>query len=189
VSVVLAIVVVLYVMTPLLVLIHELGHAAAVISTGRRPVVVIGKTPPWFARRFGSFDLAFHPRLPLSQFYPRTHLRDIPNGYAGQCRFDPAGLTVRQLRSIWSAGPQASVIVGLLLGVLAWFLPVDSVPFWISTISALLAFVDGFGNLIPHEREGRMFTDGARMARFRHLDGDVILAPVAEQAQHYPPRG
>jgi hypothetical protein len=179
---------VLYVVGPLLVLIHELGHASAVVRAGRRPMVVVGKTPPLFARRFRTFDLAFHPRLPLSHFYPRTPWQRIPKTYVGLCRYDPRGLKVRELRSISSAGPHVSIIAGLCLGALTAVLPAGSVAFWVAALGAFSALLDGFGNLVPRKQHGRLFSDGARMSRLRNLDAETVVAPTGPVAdRHYPP--
>src|SRR4051794_31680121 len=121
-----------YVMVPLLVLVHELGHAAEAIRAGRRPVITVGKSPPLFAKSFDALEVQFHPRLPLSYFYPLTSRHKIPRSYAGLCRIDRTGLTVAQLRAFYSAGPAASVFAGLCFVPLAWILPAESPVFWIA---------------------------------------------------------
>ncbi len=146
--------VVLYIMVPILVVVHELGHAAAVVRAGKRPTVMVGKSPPLIAYRFRSFDLRFHPRLALEYFYPRTALKGFPKTYVGYCHFDPTGLTVGQLRAIYSSGPHASMLAGLCFAAVAWFIPASSLLFWIAAFTAVWAAIDGIGNLVPAQHEG-----------------------------------
>lgn len=170
-----------YITMPLLVLIHELGHARAAVRAGRRPVVIVGKQPALIAHRFRSFELQFHPRLALDHFYPRTHPRDVPKTYLGECVFDPRGLTVAQLRSIFFAGPHASILTGFCLSAVAFLIAdLASAVFWIAAVGAGLAWVDGIGNLIPTRSENRLFSDGAQITELRGLDAEAILAPFAE---------
>lgn len=167
-----------YVTVPILILIHELGHARAAIRLGRRPVVVIGKQPALVVKRFRRFDLLLHPRLPLDQFYPRTPLTAVPKECPGECGFEIRGLTVDQLRSVYAAGPHASNAVALLLSAVA-FLVADSysVIFWIAVVGAFSAWATGIGNLIPRQAGGRLFSDGAQIARLRGLRGDFVPVP------------
>jgi hypothetical protein len=170
----LAAVVSLYVMGPILVLIHELGHAIAVVRTGRRPVVVVGETPPLISLRLRRLDLRLNPRLPLSHFHPGTPRGSLPKTYVGICRYDPVGLTVRQLRSIFSAGPHTSILAGLFFGALALLAPIGSFLFWTAALTALEALIEGFGNLAPRQHEGRLFSDGAKMMRLQRLEADFV---------------
>ena len=171
---VLGMLVIFYVIVPLLVLIHELGHAVAAIHAGRRPTVRIGVAPPLISRRFHSFDLHLN-RLPLDYFYPRTPRKEVPKTPMGVCQFDPTGLTVGQIRTFLSAGPHASILAGLAVGLAAWLLTPGSFAFWLAASTSGLSLYMGFGNLIPRRREGRFFTDGAKMWRLRHVDADAVV--------------
>jgi hypothetical protein len=166
-----------YVMVPLLTLAHELGHARVAIRCGRRPVVSVGKSPPLFARSFRSLEVRFHPRLPVSYFYPLTPPQVLPRAYRGRCTIDPVGLSVAQLREFYSAGPVASVFAGLCFVPPAWLLPADSPFFWIASFTVISGVGTGLANLVPRKREGRLFSDGYRLAQLKRLDDDTVVPP------------
>ena len=156
--------VVVFVINPLLVLVHEMGHAFAAIRLGRRPDVIVGKTPPLFEARLPRLDLSFHFLLGSA----RRRIR-APGG----CCYDRAGLTVSELRGVASAGPMASIAAGVCLALVALLVDVPAVRV-IALSGAILGWLHGISNLIPRRSSG-FPTDGYTMSRYRHLDPDLVL--------------
>ncbi len=183
-SVLLALVILTWVMVPILGLVHELGHAAAVIRAGKRPVVIIGQTPALIIHRFRKFDLHIHPQVGLDQL--RTPLREIPESVY-ECWFDARGLTVGQLRSIYSAGPHASILAAMLFTIVVWFAPVGSLLFMVAAPTAVFAWIVGLANLIPIRPGGRVLTDGAKMAQIQGFDADLVLVAADDRGQVFLP--
>jgi hypothetical protein len=165
---------------PILVVIHELGHAAAVARAGQRPVVVIGRRPPIYMRDFRRFDLLLHPGIGLDYFRLRHDDEEgeepaDPN--IARCAYSAVGMTVRQLRSISRSGPRASILAGLVLAEVAWLIddPLTS-WFWIAALASAFAWFEGITTLIPLE-VGELTSDGARIQQLRGLDADEVPIP------------
>jgi hypothetical protein len=165
---------------PILVVIHELGHAAAVARAGHRPVVVIGRRPPIFMRDFRRFDLLLHPGIGLDYFRLRRDDEDeeeVADPNIARCAYSAVGMTVRQLRSISRSGPRASILAGLILAEVACLIndPLSS-WFWIAALGSAFAWFEGITTLIPLE-VGELASDGARIQQLRGLDADDVPVP------------
>lgn len=169
-----------FVTVPLLVVVHELGHAAAVARAGHRPVVVIGRKPPIFMRDFRRFDLLLHPGVAIDYFGIRRDDDDeeeVEDMHIARCAYSSVGMTVRQLRSISKAGPRASILAGLVLAEVAYLIGDPfSMLFWIVTLGSAFAWYEGITTLIAFE-PGGLPTDGARLEELRGLDGDDVPNP------------
>lgn len=156
-----------YVLCPILLLVHELGHAWAVARTDRRSMVFVGTSPALISRRFERFDLHFHPWLGTSNI--------------GRCVYDPRGLTVAQLRSITTAGPYATVASALVLSAIAIAIAdAYSIVFWAAAVGAVVDWVTGIANLIPSRFEHGLISDGRMMARLQDLDPAAVPFPFTE---------
>lgn len=100
-----AILLLMFVIQPLAILGHELGHALAVsLLAGRSSLVVVGRGP--FVR------VKADPTTVLFSVLPT---RGVP--FSGVCRFDPAGISWRAIVWIALAGPLATLCE--LVGVAA----------------------------------------------------------------------
>src|SRR5262249_18044026 len=140
---------------PLLMVVHELGHAAAVARAGQRPVVVVGNRPPIFMRDFRRFDLLLHPGVGLDYFHFTSDADEEEDGedrpaHIARCTYSPVGLTVKQLRSISRAGPRASLFAAVVLAEVTYLLDDPlSVPFWLAALGAAFALYEGITTMIP----------------------------------------
>jgi hypothetical protein len=126
-----------FVVEPVVVLAHELGHAAAgVAATGRRARVQVGDPP--FLLRFavGKIDVAY-----------------TPLGQAARCESAGPALNPRELMITALAGPVVSVGLGLTLGwiVLGHHGP-PSVLFGVLAFAAGSSLIAGVVNAIPIRR-------------------------------------
>ncbi len=166
-----------FVSVPLLVVVHELGHAAAVARTGQRPVVVIGRRPPIFVRDFRRFDLLLHPGIAVDYFRIRREDEEPADTHIARCAYSSIGMTVRQLRSIAKAGPRASLLAGLVLAEVAYLVgePV-SIWFWIVALASAFAWYEGITTSIAFE-PGGLPSDGARIEQLRGLDDETVPNP------------
>lgn len=88
----------IFVARPTAILIHELGHAAAVRRLGRRDARIEVGRAPWLHFRVGRVHVTFGV-LPRSM--PRM---------AGRCTYDPAGIDWRSRAWISLAGPLATFL-------------------------------------------------------------------------------
>ena len=156
-----------YALGPILLLVHELGHARAVGRCGRRSTVFVGKSPALITRRFRTVDLHFHPLLGKSEI--------------GHCVYDSQGLTVAQLRSITVAGPHATIVCALVLSAIAIAIAdAGMVVFWTVTIGAAAAWAAGVMNLIPQRFETIFLSDGAMMALLQGRDPNAVPFPYRD---------
>ncbi len=167
-----------FVTVPILMIVHELGHAAAVARAGQRPVIVVGNRPPIFMRDFRRFDLLLHPAIGFDYFRLRREDEDEqPDAHIARCAYSPVGLTVKQLRSISLAGPRASLLAAVVLAEVTYLLgdPL-SLQFWIAALGSSFAWYEGITTMIPLEF-GELSSDGARLAALRSLDKDEVPTP------------
>jgi hypothetical protein len=167
-----------FVTVPLLVVVHELGHAAAVARAGQRPVVVIGRRAPIFVRDFRRFDLLLHPGVAIDYFRIRDEDEDeVADTHIARCAYSSVGMTVRQLRSIAKSGPRASILAGLVLAEVAYLIgDPTSMVFWLVTLGSAFAWYEGITTLIAFE-PGGLPSDGARIEELRGLDDDEVPNP------------
>lgn len=175
-----------YGVIPVLILIHELGHARALIRAGKRPLVLVGRQPAAFHWKTRRLEVRFDPRLPLQ----RVKATKTTPGFVryGVCVYDSEDLTVQQLRSISAAGPHASVVAAVAAAAVAWLIgDPGSALFWGFVITAFSAWNHAFRNLIP-SRSPHFTSDGGRMARLRGLDHDLVMRP-SRFADSKPPPG
>ena len=166
-----------FITVPLLVVVHELGHAAAVARAGHRPVVVIGRRAPIFVRDFRRFDLLLHPGIAIDYFRIRDEDEEPSDTHIARCAYSPIGMTVRELRSIAKSGPRASILAGLVLAEVAYLIgdPLSMV-FWIVTLGSAFAWYEGITTLIAFEPNG-LPSDGARIEELRGLEDDEVPNP------------
>jgi hypothetical protein len=87
-----------FVVQPVSTLIHELGHAVAVVTLGRRRAMAVVGRGPWVTIRLGPVTVRFSP-------LPTRGVR-----IAGFCRYDAAGLSWATRGWISLAGPIATLI-------------------------------------------------------------------------------
>jgi hypothetical protein len=169
-----------FVTIPILMVVHELGHAAAVARAGQRPVIVVGNRPPIFMRDFRRFDLLVHPAIGFDYFRIRREgeeEEEQDDPHIARCAYSPVGLTVRQLRSISLAGPRASLLAAVILAEVTYLIgDGTSIPFWLAALGSAFALYEGITTMIPLEF-GELSSDGARLAELRGLDKDEIPTP------------
>ena len=165
-----AILVAVYVVGPLATLGHELGHALALALVGRSSMVIVGRGP--FLR------IKADPTVVLFSPMPT---RGVP--FRGICRYDPSGLSWRAIGWMALAGPLATFVELLALGLFGALLWEGSGPVvrtaLIFSVAGLLASL--VINLWPRRatpQPGRFGHDGdtARMAFARHRAGVPPLA-------------
>ena len=158
--------------TPLLVLVHELGHAVAAWARGL-PVreMQVGNTPDVVIRR-GTFRFQFGFEL----------RRDVPwnASYGGHVRLGTEWVTLLDVLIVVAAGPVASL---LAFAGLAWVaVASDGLLAFNLWIVARCALCDGVGNLIPRgDRErGELCSDGRLI--------QIALRAVREPPEEEPDR-
>lgn len=87
---------------PLVILVHELGHAVAVVAlTGQRATVQVGRDPALVRFSVGRIDLHWDPR-----------------GYLAHCQM-PLPASPRRMLPIALAGPAASLLLAAAFAMLA----------------------------------------------------------------------
>jgi hypothetical protein len=173
-----------FVTVPILMIVHELGHAAAVVRAGQRPVIVVGNRPPIFMRDFRRFDLLLHPAIGFDYFrFTRDEEEEEAeedehaHSHIARCTYSPVGLTVKQLRSISMSGPRASLLAAIVLAEVTYLLgDPHTLPFWLAALGAAFALYEGITTMIPLE-VGELSSDGARLAELRGLDDDEVPTP------------
>jgi hypothetical protein len=172
-----------FVSVPILMIVHELGHAAAVARAGQRPVIVVGNRPPIFMRDFRRFDLLLHPSIGFDYFRFRRDGEeedaedDVHSAHIARCTYSPVGLTVKQLRSISLAGPRASLLAAVVLAEVTYLLADPlSITFWFAALGAAFALYEGITTMIPLEF-GELSSDGARLAALKGLDENTVPTP------------
>jgi hypothetical protein len=152
------------VVIPLCVWVHELGHAATVIGlTGGRPVVVVGRLPAACVISLRRLEIRWHPALK-----------------AAFCRWDTRGVTVGSARRIVMAGPLANgvqSVVFLWLTIATW----AAVPFWLWVEFLTTFAISGlFGVVNLRSRPLNLLgtltsTDGHKLRALRGLPADAVL--------------
>ena len=127
-----------FLLRPFFVLVHEMGHAVAVLwLTGRKPTVEVGLPPwlwTWSTRRM---DFKIQPWMPL---------RWAP----GRCAWD--GTAVAPQKRLWIslAGPTASLLLLLLFIATSLLLQGNLIRFQpVSNLAALLALFSLMITLVP----------------------------------------
>lgn len=126
-----------FLVQPLLIFVHELGHAvAAVALTGQRVLIRIGGEPYMVRFALGKIDVRFHP-----------------SGYVAHCELNPARMSPGDLLIVVLAGPAASVALAMALIplALAWWGD-SAVLFWIAAFAAASSLLMGLGNAVPFRR-------------------------------------
>jgi hypothetical protein len=125
----------LFLVEPLLVLAHELGHAAAAVHVTRRPARVQSGRPPHSWR----FSIG------------RVQVDYSWRGFTGHCEFDRSvPITGWGLFLIAVAGPAANLLIAILLGGIAYLNPdAPSLVVWTLYLSAVTSLLLAVGNLIP----------------------------------------
>jgi hypothetical protein len=156
--------VLLLVVIPLCVWVHELAHAAMVIRlTSGRAVVVVGRLPAAYVISLRRLELRWHPSLK-----------------AAFCSWDARGVTVGTARRIVIAGPLANAVqsgVFLWLTIATW----AAVPFWLwveflttFAVSGLICAVNLRSR--PVNLLGTLTgTDGHKLRAMRGLPADAVL--------------
>ena len=121
---------------PLLVAVHELGHAVtAVTLTRARVLVQIGGRPSLVRFALGRIDIRFDPK-----------------GYLAHCQM-PLGTTPGRMLAIAVAGPLASIVLAAPLVLAAIELRDWSpVAFWIAAVLSGATLFTGLANLVPFPR-------------------------------------
>jgi len=181
-------------LTPLLVVGHELGHALAVLRTGRRALVIVGHQPPLLKLQVGRLELRLHPQLAIPEFHPLTDMSKARGPYLGACRYDPRGLTAGQLRSIMRGGPLADIVTGLVFAGLGFVVAdTSSILFMLAASGFVVSFLQGLMNLRPI-REDKRISDGAHMLSLKGLSDDAVPIPLPEPTaspagSSFPPPG
>ena len=121
---------------PLLVVVHELAHAAAVVAlTGQRVMVRIGGEPYLVRFALGKIDVRFHP-----------------SGYVAHCEFTRFRMSPRRLLVVSLAGPAASIALAAALALLSLVWQATPVLFWIGALSAAGSLFIGISNAVPFRR-------------------------------------
>jgi hypothetical protein len=155
------------VVVPLVVLIHEAGHAIAAVALRRRVAeLTVGDDDPFLNMRLGGFRL----RLGAT-----TGRGDV----AGFVRYDGLGADARSTFVIALAGPLASLAGAVLTGALAaWSWPhVGLSLFWaLATVGGLVCCV---GNLLVSGHDPESWSDGVWVRAARR----VMRAPTRSTAR------
>lgn len=138
---------------PVLILLHELGHAAAAVSRLPGPVVVrVGGVKPLITINMGRVQLRLHPIV-------------VPWRFDGQCIYETRFQTRADAVVIALAGPALSLATGLLAWLALGFTGAASPLHSILQVATLLAVGSGVLCLIPltlQDTKGtRLRTDGA----------------------------
>jgi hypothetical protein len=137
----------LVVLTPLLVVVHELGHATVGLALGDGPVhVSVGRRPPWLRFMIGRLTLELNPLIPLVG----------PAGFARTA----APLSRRLCLAHAAGGPAANfAVAAAALGAMA----TAGRATWLVAVAATSASY-GLWNLVPR-RTGTEASDGLRLLR------------------------
>lgn len=159
---------IVFVVFPLLVLVHELGHALVGLATTKEPVLVaVGKPPGWVRGRMGRLRFQLSP-LPAGD--------DEPAGFARAHGLDGPRAEIAYALG----GPAANLLLGLVLLPLAGVVGGASAGVLVVTggVSLLLTV----GNLLPHRR-GVHRSDGIHaLEAYRALRGRVSDREVLDGA-------
>lgn len=172
----------MYIALPLLVLVHELGHAVTPLRAGRRVYVSVGRQPSLLAFEVGGLTLSINPLLePVPE---QRGTEDV----GGFCEFNATGMTVAQCRATISAGPWAETLLAIALGLGAMAVgDVGSVAFWCLAIGSLAGLVHSALNFAPWRSQ----SDGWVLSQLRgHPASAVIRADSAIPAfgvRRHPP--
>lgn len=134
----LLILVVWFLIRPFFTLVHELGHAAAVLwLTNRKPTVEVG-LPPWlWTLSFKRIDFKIQPWMPL-------------HWAPGRCAWD--GTAVKPQKRLWIslAGPAASLLLLMLFTATSLLLQGELIRFQpVSNLAALMALISLIITVVP----------------------------------------
>ena len=172
-----------YVTGPLLLVIHELGHAVAVLRANGVALIEVGRQPPLLRLRTRRLEVRVHPQL----HWPGREQRFGPGAW-GVCRFDPRGLSVGQLRAIVNGGPLAEAAVGFGFALIAYAVSdPTNVAFWIAALGFVGAIVESIINLTPGE-----LRDGTHLKALEGWGEELVVVPPStedprEKASQPPP--
>jgi hypothetical protein len=138
---------------PVLVLLHELGHGAAAASRLSGPVIVrVGGERPLLAASAGRIRLRLNPIV-------------LPWRFDGQCLYDARSQTRADAIVIALAGPAVSFGSGLLAWLALHAVSTGSPLHAVLQVATILALGAGVLCLVPmtlHDAKGtRIQTDGA----------------------------
>lgn len=141
---------------PLLVLAHELGHAAAAVSRlPGRVIVRVGGERPLVSFNAGRVNLRLHPLV-------------LPWRFDGQCTYEAASQSRADAVVIALAGPATSFGCGVVAWLAAGAVGAASPLHSVLLVAAFLAIGTGVLCLVPltlRDSAGRyMRTDGAHVA-------------------------
>jgi hypothetical protein len=169
-----------FVVQPVSTLIHELGHAAAVVALTGRPANVMVGRGPWLTLTAGQITVRFSP-------LPTRGVR-----IAGVCRHDPQGASWATLGWIALAGPLATLaelLTVLAIAPLVWGAGAFARYLLLSSVIMLVESL--VRNLLPRgmksDSSGRAVVavrDGvrARMAFERHRSGAACVPTAVSLA-------
>jgi membrane-associated protease RseP (regulator of RpoE activity) len=147
---------------PLIVIVHELGHALATRwVAGRRSVVSVGRQPAMIDHQTQWFWFRIHPML------------DLAGQRLGYCLYDRKGLTLRQEREIILAGPLASFLLAFVGAAVAYLADDPKSLAWMLGVGAFAtAVIATFEDLIPRTAPGGQISDGEGLRRLREPAAD-----------------
>src|SRR3954468_1575039 len=151
-----ALFVVLLVISPLGVLVHELGHALTARRFGARvdELVAAGEGPALAATVAGT-------RVRVGLGLTRDLRSEEAAGWAD---IGVDGISAAQVIAVLRAGPLWQAAYGCLVAVLAVAAPLDVLPTALVCVAALRQVAMAMGNLAPN---GAPESDGARIAAIR----------------------
>ena len=155
-----------FLVEPLLVFAHELGHAlAAVALTGERVLIRVGGEPYLVRFALGKIDVRFHP-----------------SGYVARCELSPARISPRHYLVVALAGPAVSLAVGAVLVPVALAWRGDSpVLFWITALAAASSLFVGLANAVPFRRLPGWWPGSMRTHEEGPSDGFLALHALRAQ--------
>jgi tetratricopeptide (TPR) repeat protein len=161
---------------PLSTLIHELGHAAAVMRLARRPAdVIVGAGSPALKGRIGQLQIRFSP-VPI-----------LGSQVGGLCRYSSEGVSWRTRGWISLAGPGATLIELLvMLALMPLWSHASVVARDLLAVGTAMLALNVFTNLLPtplvRDPHGRVVLgrDGYNaLEAFRNARGTVPLRGAA----------
>jgi hypothetical protein len=149
--------------TPLLVVVHELGHAvAAVALTPQRVMIRIGGEPYLVRFALGRIDVRFHP-----------------TGYIAHCDLDTRVITPGRLALVALAGPVTSIAFAGAVAPLAVALYGGSfVLFWIVAVAAAESLFIGVSNAVPFQHLPSWWPGGLQTDEDGPSDGLLALSAL-----------
>ena len=143
---------------PLLVLVHELGHALVVLACGRSAEAAVG-------------DSRRGMRIAIGRLGVSIGLFKL----AGSCTYDSDGLTIRQRKNVVLGGPVASALAAAVLALAAYLVADPSGPlFWLLAAGAAVAAVHAADTAWPRRGRHSERSDGAQLRRLRSFEPHFV---------------